>query len=129
MRILRTKAFYCCLLFVFLFCQKSFSQTGKINIIQDSRFEKLLNEKRKINSSITVNDRYKVQIFYGSNEEAKKTLSQFKKEFRQLDGTIVYTDPTFKVWVGTFKTRIEAERNYKEILKKYPNALLIRPNK
>lgn len=129
MRILRTNAFFCCVLFVFLFCQKSFSQTGKINIIQDSRFEKLLNEKRKINSSITVNDRYKVQIFYGSNEEAKKTLSQFKKEYRQLDGTIVYSDPNFKVWVGTFKTRIEAERNYKEILKKYPNALLIRPNK
>lgn len=89
----------------------------------------LLSEKRKINSSITVNDRYKVQIFYGTNEEAKKTLSVFKKEFRQLDGTIIYSNPNYKVWVGTFKTRIEAEKNYKEILKKYPTALLIRPNK
>lgn len=105
------------------------AQPQKFNIIQDPKFENLLNEKRKINSSITVNDRYKIQIFYGTNEEAKKALSAFRKEYKNLDGTIVYSNPSYKVWVGTFKTRIEAERNYKEILKKYPNALLLRPNK
>ncbi|MGX7667191.1 SPOR domain-containing protein [Flavobacterium pedocola] len=129
MRILRTPYFITLLLLSAYFSQKSFSQTGKFNIIQDPKFENLLNEKRKINSSITVNDRYKIQIFYGTNEEAKKNLSAFRKEFKNLDGTIVYSNPTYKVWVGTFKTRIEAERNYKEILKKYPNALLLRPNK
>lgn len=105
------------------------AQTPKFNIVQDPKFENLLHEKRKINSSITVNDRYKIQIFYGTNEEAKKALLTFRKEYKHLDGTIVYSNPTYKVWVGTFKTRIEAERNYKDILKKYPNALLLRPNK
>lgn len=129
MRILRTLSFF----IFFISCSftsiKTYSQTSKINIIQDPKFESLLNEKRKINSSITVNDKYKVQIFYGTNEEAKKILSQFKKEFKNLDGTIIYSNPNYKVWVGTFKTRIDAEKNYKEILKKYPNSLLIRPNK
>lgn len=129
MRILKTPSF----LTFFILCSfsgfKGHSQPSKINIIQDPKFEMLLNEKRKINSSITVNDRYKIQIFYGSNEEAKKNLSQFKKEYKNLDGTIIYSNPSYKVWVGTFKTRIEAEKNYKEILKKYPTALLIRPNK
>lgn len=109
--------------------QKAHSQPSKINIIQDPKFEELLSEKRKINSSITVNDRYKIQIFYGANEEAKKTLSQFKKEYKNLDGTIIYSNPNYKVWAGNFKTRIDAEKNYKEILKRYPTALLIRPNK
>lgn len=129
MRILSTSAFASLLVTSLFFNQKAFAQTVKFNIIQDQKFENLLNEKRKINSSITVNDRYKIQIFYGTNEEAKKALSAFRKEYRNLDGTIVYSNPTYKVWVGTFKTRIEAERNYKEILKKYPNALLLRPNK
>lgn len=129
MRILRSQS-----LFTFLFIcvfsgPKTHSQPSKINVIQNPKFEMLLNEKRKINSSITVNDRYKIQIFYGTSEEAKKTLSVFKKDFRQLDGTIIYSNPNYKVWVGTFKTRIDAEKNYKEILKKYPTALLIRPNK
>jgi hypothetical protein len=129
MRILRTCPYLTLLLLASVTGIKSYSQTTKINIIQDPKFEMLLNEKRKINSSITVNDRYKVQIFYGTNEEAKKTLSAFKKEFKNLDGTIIYSNPNFKVWVGTFKTRIEAEKQYKEIVKKYPTALLIRPNK
>lgn len=129
MRILKISTYSFFLFTAFFASQNSLAQTSKINIIQDSRFEKLLAEKRKINSSITVNDRYKVQIFYGTSEEAKKNLSAFKKEFRQLDGTIIYSNPNYKVWVGTFKTRIEAEKNYREILKKYPTALLIRPNK
>lgn len=129
MRILRTPNHFTLLLLLAVFCQKNTAQNSKFNIIQDPKFESLLNEKRKINSSITVNDRYKVQIYYGTSEEAKKTLTSFKKENRSLDGTIIYTNPNYKVWVGAFKTRIEAERNYKEILKKYPNALLIRPNK
>lgn len=105
------------------------AQTQKINIDQDPKFEQLLNEKRKINSSITVNDRYKIQIFYGTNDEAKKTLVNFRKEFRNMDGTIVYNNPTYKVWIGSFKTRIEAEKNLGDIKKKYPNALMIKPNK
>ncbi len=105
------------------------AQTSKINIDQDPKFEQLLNEKRKINSSITVNDRYKIQIFYGTNDEAKKTLVNFRKEFRNIDGTIVYNNPSYKVWIGSFKTRIEAEKNLLDIKKKYPNALLIKPNK
>lgn len=99
------------------------------SVVQDSRFEQLLNEKRKINSSITVNDNYKIQIFYGENAEARKTLSDFKRDFKYLDGTIIFASPTYKVWIGNFKTRIEAEKNLAEVKRKYPYALLIKPNK
>jgi hypothetical protein len=99
------------------------------NVQQDERFEQLLAEKRKINSAITVNDRYKVQIFYGDNEKARKTLQDFKREFKTTDGTIIFESPTYKVWVGSYKSRIEAERNLTEIRKKYPYALIVKPNK
>jgi len=107
----------------------SFAQDGKINVSQDPKFEQLLNEKRKINSSITVNDRYKIQIFNGDSENSKKTLISFKKENKNMDGTIVFSTPMYKVWVGNFKTRIEAEKNLQTLKKKYPNAFLIKPNK
>lgn len=106
-----------------------YSQDKGINVSQDPKFEQLLNEKRKINASLTVNERYKIQIYYGDSETAKKTLSEFRKEFRNLDGTIVFNTPTYKVWIGNFKTKIEAERNLADLRKKYPNALLIKPNK
>ena len=59
----------------------------------------------------------------------KKKLHEFKKEFNTIDGTMVYTNPNFKVWVGCFETRIEAEKALIEIKKKYPTALLIKPGK
>ena len=105
----------------------AFSQN--VTIVQDSRFEQLLNEKRKINPSITVNDRFKIQVAYGDNEKARKALNDFRRDFKTIDATIVFESPTYKVWAGNFGSRIEAERNLVEIRKKYPYALLIKPNK
>lgn len=116
-------------LFFLTFLQMANAQQGEVTVVQDTRFEQLLKEKRKINSSITVNDRYKIQIFYGDNDKAKKTLAEFKRDFKNLDGTIVFESPTYKVWTGNFKNRIDAERYLNEIRKKYPYALLIKPNK
>ncbi len=109
--------------------QKSYCQEAKVSISQDPKFEQLLNEKRKINSSITINDRYKIQIFNGDTENSKKTLLDFKRENKNIDATIVFSTPLYKVWVGNFKTRIEAEKNLNDLKNKYPNAFLIKPNK
>jgi hypothetical protein len=105
------------------------AQDRKVTIIQDPKFEQLLNEKRKINASIAVNERYKIQIFSGDAEKAKKALNDCKQNFPGLDGTIVFNTPNYKVWIGNFRTRIEAERNLIEIKKNYENALLIKPHK
>lgn len=116
----------------FILCFASINaiaQDMKITVKQDSKFEQLLNEKRKINISNAVNDRYKIQIFSGESEKAKNTLNDFRREFKNIDGTIVFFTPNYKVWVGNFKTRIEAERNLIEIRKSYKNVHLIRPNK
>ncbi len=110
-------------------CGNLYAQANNLTINQDSKFEQLLNEKRKINSSITINDRYKIQIYNGDSESSKKVLNEFRKEYKNYDGTIVFSTPTYKVWVGNFKSRIESERNLVEIKKKYPNAFLIKPNK
>jgi hypothetical protein len=129
MRILSFKEVILGILLSLLFTSFSFSQESKISISQDSRFEQLLNEKRKMNSSITISDRYKIQVFTGDSETSKKILTDFRRENKNIDGTIVFNTPIYKVWVGNFKTRIEAEKKLLELKKKYPNAFLIKPNK
>jgi tRNA A37 N6-isopentenylltransferase MiaA len=105
------------------------AQEQNITLNQDPKFEQLLNDKRKINTSISTNDTYRIQIFSGKSEEAKKILSSFKREFNPIDGTIIFNTPNYKVLVGNFKTRIEAERNLEEIKKKYKSVFLIKPSK
>ncbi|WP_207784896.1 SPOR domain-containing protein [Flavobacterium difficile] len=109
--------------------QNIFSQTKKSNIEQDEKIERLLNEKRKSNSAITINDKFKIQIYFGTIEESKKTLLAFKKDFSQTDGTITFSNPSYKVWVGSYKSKIEAEKALIGIKKKYPTAVIIEPNK
>ena len=111
------------------FSTSAHAQTSKVTLSQNSEFEQMLNEKRRINASITVNDRYKIQIYNGDSETSKRILSEFKRENKNHDATIVFSTPAYKVWIGNFKTRIEAERNLEVLKKKYPTALLIKPNK
>ena len=99
-----------------------------LTVNQDSKFEELLVEKRKYNSSLRVNEFYKIQIFNGPIEDAKKTLTLFKKENVNYDATIIFNTPTYKVWVGNYKTRIEAEKNILILKKQYPNLFLVKPS-
>ncbi|MFC6097283.1 SPOR domain-containing protein [Flavobacterium qiangtangense] len=129
MRILSPKSTLLTASFIAFLTVSAHSQEKNIKVTQDPKFEQLLAEKRKINSSLTVNERYKIQVYNGDSETAKKTLTEFKREFKNLDGTIVFNTPTYKVWIGNFKTKIEAERNLNDLRKKYPNALVIKPTK
>jgi hypothetical protein len=108
---------------------KANAQDQNLTVNQDPKFEQLLNEKRKINTSLILNNSYKIQIYNGNSEVAKKTLSDFKQRFNDIDATIVFNTPNYKVWVGNFRSRIEAERNLVAIKDRYKNVLLIKPSR
>ena len=115
------------LLALFINSNTIFSQN--VSVEQDAKFDQLLTEKRKVNTSLTTNNLYKIQIFNGSSEESKKVLVQFKRDNKNYDATIIFNTPTYKVWIGNYKTRIDAERNLLSFKKKFPNAILVKPNK
>jgi hypothetical protein len=119
-----THSIFICLSICFVNAQE---QNKDIN--QDPKFEQLLNEKRKINTSLTVNESYKIQIFNGNSENAKKTLNEFRQIFKEIDATIVFNTPNYKVWVGNFRSRIEAEKTLADIKGQYKNVLLIKPSR
>ncbi len=114
------------LFIMFLIVLNSNNLTAQVTVNNDSKSDYLLNEKRKVNSSITTTDKFKIQIFYGESQNARKTLADFKRNFPDIDGTIIFSSPNYKVQVGNFKTKIDAERVRLEILKKYSEALVVR---
>jgi hypothetical protein len=106
----------------------NYSAAQEITIQQDPKFEQLLQDRKKLVSASTTSVNYKIQIFNGSNVESKKMLIDFKSQFKNQDATMVFSTPLYKVWVGNYKTRIDAERNLALLRKNYPNALLIKPS-
>ena len=129
MRIISLRNVFLSLLGISSLASRINAQDQNISISQDPKFEQLLNEKRKINASLTINDSYKIQIYSGGSENAKKNLNEFRQEFNDIDATIVFNTPNYKVWVGSFRTRIEAERNLVNIKDRYKNVLLIKPSR
>jgi tRNA A37 N6-isopentenylltransferase MiaA len=105
------------------------AQNSNLTLNQDAKFEQLLNEKRKLNPNLSYNDRYRIQIFSGISESAKKTFTEFKQENNTVDGTIIFNTPNYKVWIGNFRARMEAERYLAEIKDKYKSIFLIKPSK
>ncbi|MFT6748591.1 MAG: hypothetical protein ACJAQ1_000510 [Flavobacterium sp.] len=100
----------------------------QITVQQDPKFEQLLQDRKKLVSSATTSINFKIQIFNGSSTESKKILIDFKNQFKNQDATIVFSTPLYKVWVGNYKTRIDAERNLAVLRRNFPNALLIKPS-
>lgn len=117
------------ILFVVFSISKSRAQHQNREHSQNQKIEQLLIEKRKINLSLAIENAYKIQIFNGSNELAKRQLIMFKQDFTAIDAILVFNSPNYKVWVGNFKNRLDAERNLIEIKKKFSNALLIKPSR
>ncbi|WP_010177368.1 SPOR domain-containing protein [Aquimarina agarilytica] len=96
-----------------------------ININVDPNIEKLVKTKFSENNK----DNYKIQLYYGNLNKAHAVLSNFNTKFTDWPGKIEYETPNYKVWVGNFQTRLEADRALMKISKNFPHAFIFKPEK
>ena len=61
-------------------------------------------------------------------DERKKALevkSEVLENFSDAEVKMIYQPPNFKIRLGEFRTRIEAQKLYSEVLKKFPLAFIV----
>lgn len=116
------------LIFIFISFNVS-AQEYNVVVEQDLKFEKLLNEKIKSNTTNNLNERYKIQIFSGDNLNSRKMLNEFKSKYNSIDATIIFQTPNYKVIVGGFFNRITAFHCLEQLKDDYPNSFVIKPSK
>jgi sporulation domain protein len=68
---------------------------------------------------------FQVQIYNGNITEANKTLLEAKNTFKQYPVLLSFESPNYKVRIGSFRTRLEAEKNLFEIKKTYSAAFVV----
>ncbi|MCB9427052.1 MAG: SPOR domain-containing protein [Flavobacteriales bacterium] len=100
--------------------------SGQATIDQNEMFPQLLNEKRTQNQILSFQDVYTIQIFSGNYADANKTIEESRLEYQDLDQSLEFNTPSYKIWVGCFENRIDAARNLKRLLEKYPSAFIIK---
>lgn len=113
-------------LFASLFITVGYSQTGEVSIEQDDKIEDLLNIYKAANKD---HEYYKIQVGFGSHAKAQKIKENVEQDFPGLFSKIDFDSPTYRVRLGKFKTKLEAERKFKEVRIKYPDAMLLKPKK
>src|SRR5690606_4738628 len=99
---------------------------GIVHVDQDPKIEKLIETRVKMNRSDN-DDYYKIQIYNGPLSGAEGAKNDFKKQYRDLACDISFETPNYKVRVGKFRTRLEADKQLLDIRKKYSNAFLLAP--
>ena len=72
------------------------------------QIKSLIAKKRAFNESYGYG--YRVQIYYGSETEAKTILKKFQLDFPEVYTKLDYDKPDWKVHVGNYKTKLEADK-------------------
>jgi hypothetical protein len=89
-----------------------------------------MNEALLLNTDNFAIDGYRIQIFEESGNKsstrAREVMSEFSYKYPDMPTYLTWQAPNFKVRVGDFRTRMEAEGFLKKIKKNYPIAWVIR---
>lgn len=118
---------FCYLLFTVDSC---FSQQGQVTINQDQNITKLLELKKELNKDENTPNRFKIQIYNGTRAGAESAQKEYHSIYKDWRSSLEFELPrNYKIWVGSFRTRLEADRALKRIKKNFPSAFIFKPKK
>ena len=109
-----------------LFSVKMMAQEGSVSIQKSFEIERVLELKKELNKDQSF---IKIQIYSGNRLGAETALENFKTEFPEQIVEMRYETPNYKIWVGKFRTQLEADRELRLVKKRFPNAFSLKPKK
>ena len=112
----------CCLLFSSNLVAQN---EGVVHIQSSEKIKLLIAKKRAYNKNIKKVKGYKIQLFYGSEQAAYRVRDKFSSVFPDTSIQIKFFSPEWKVWVGSYKTKLEVDRVLKDIKETFPSAIPI----
>jgi len=121
--------FFLCINPVITYSQKSAPDTGKVEIIQDPKVDILVAKHIQINQNKGGIEGFRIQIFSdsgnNSKNQAQATSDEFITKFPNINAYLSFKSPNYRVRVGDFRNRLDAQKFLLEITSDYPNAFII----
>ena len=105
---------------------KKAPKAGKVKVKKDKRIDKVSTDLSTGNKNKPLIKGYRIQIMSSSTKstvdgERGKFMASHPKYKTYID----YKAPNFRLRIGNFRTRLDAERFQNEIKKMFPNTLII----
>ena len=107
------------------------SDSGTVVVHKDPRIDLLINKQIEINEYTTRNARrtapgYRILVI-NTNDRAKASEAKARiyQQFRELPAYLMYQSPFYKLKVGNFREREEAEQYLVDIQRLFPSGVYI----
>jgi len=102
---------------------------GDVEIKGDPRIDSLIQQHIALNKKFPEIEGYRVMVFFdsgnNSKDSANRVIERFHEEYPAIPAYLSFNSPYYRVRVGNFRDRMEAERFVNEIKGMYPNAWVI----
>ena len=113
-------------LLVFIFSENSLAQQGTVTVSEDSKIPQLLELKKSLEKENKLSDGYTIQLYYGELNQANSVLKRYRGSYGAWPASIEYETPNYKVWVGSFSSRLEADRALIEVQRSFNSAFILK---
>lgn len=107
--------------FCVLICSKHvYSQSEKT---EKQLITELIEKKRAFNKEYGYG--FRLQLYNGYEVEAKKMRAKFQLDFPDIQTFLIYQQPEWKIQVGHYRSRLEADRAVLNLRRKYPSVIVV----
>ncbi|MBA6156058.1 SPOR domain-containing protein [Tenacibaculum sp. S7007] len=96
---------------------------GQSNYTENKDIISLIEKKREYNKRNGTG--YRIQLYNGLEKRARSFRGRFHVEFPGVYTKLSYTAPEWKIQVGNYKTRLQADRALNKIREKFNGAIVV----
>jgi hypothetical protein len=109
-----------------IFSENLVAQPATVTVNADAKIPQLLELKKQLEKDNKLSDGYTIQLYYGELNAANSVLRKYRNSYGAWPASIEYETPNYKVWVGSFATRLEADRALIEVQKSFDSAFILK---
>lgn len=96
---------------------------GQANYTENKDIISLIEKKREYNKNN--GSGYRIQLYNGLEKRARSFRGRFQVEFPGIYTKLSYDEPEWKIQVGNYKTRLQADRALNKIREKFNGAIVV----
>jgi hypothetical protein len=123
------KRFFVLFTIAFLFTNCYSQDEVNVQIIQDDRIDTLLNKHIELNEQDPQIKGWRINIFFEagnySKRQAIEAKSEFVNKYTDVPCYLIFQEPYYKVRIGDYRTKMQAEEFLHRIELDYPNAFVV----
>lgn len=101
------------------------TKEGTVRVESSAHIDEMVAQKKDYNKTLETFQGFKIQIYYGSEKECYEIKDEFSSLFPDISTSIIFSTPQWKLQIGNYRTRLEADHEMVNIKKEYPAAIVL----